>query len=190
MGEETASLGWRPALEWLSTTAVASPGWTQTDLFTLVGFALTILGLGITIHQVRKTLTAARATQQAVTQTLGKLARDETLGLIADLQRVDRDLRAAVETGQARTLVGDRLADWRDKGYGLWQLVHDDPKVSSHVHEDLLESSKMAAELLTKLPDDHARIPAATKSVRGQVSKVCGQLATLGQQLRFDPGGE
>lgn len=165
-------------------------GLSRSDLISIAGLLVTAVGLTFTIAQVRKTLSAAQATQASVKDTLGKLARDEMLGLIADLQRADRDLQSAIDAGQPGTLVGDRLADWRDKGYGLWELVHRDPKIPRDVRDDLLESAKVAAELRVNLPGQIADMPAATKSIRASVSRVCGQLATLEQQLRFDTGDQ
>jgi hypothetical protein len=156
-----------------------------SDWLSVVGVIVTAVGLGLAIWQIRKTRTATEATQRSVSQTLGRLARDEMLSLVAALQRVDRDLQRSVSEGQPAIQVGDRLADWRDYAYGLWELVHRDEKLQALL-DDLLESAKLAAELRGKLPEEVEKMPSATKAMRASTSRVCGHLATLGQRLRFD----
>lgn len=184
-GATWASIGGKVAQ---NSTIFGGGPWDRADTFAAAGLAITVVGLGFAIQQIRKTLSATQATEASVRATLGKLARDEMLGLIAALERVERDLRSAVDSGQPPTMVGDRLADWRTHAYGLWELIHRGPKVKPHVHDDLLESAKVAAELLTKLPTDVTKMQSSTKTMRGLTSRVCGQLATLDRQLRYDTG--
>jgi hypothetical protein len=146
---------------------------------------VTFVALGVTLYQVWKTRSATEATKRAVVETLGKAARDEILGLIDDLQRVDRDLQAAVDSMHSPTIVGNQLADWRDKASGLWQLLGSKESGPVGVRNELLQSAKVAAELKGQLPEDEGAIATATVGIRAEMSRVCGELAGVEQQVRY-----
>jgi hypothetical protein len=160
-------------------------GLSTRDYLGMVGLVVTVTALGVTIYQTMKTRGAAEATRESVRGTLGKLARDEMLGIIDDLKRIDRDLQAAIDAGHSKTIVGDRLADWRDKASGLWQLIAGDEDVRGAIRDELLQSAKQAAELKGKLPAEAAQLGRATANLRGEISRVCGELATVEQYVRY-----
>jgi hypothetical protein len=168
-----------------SSSSTSSGSLGLGDLLAIGGLAVTLIALGVTIYQTTKTRGAAEATKQAVVDTLGKTARDEILGLVDDLQRVDRDLQAAVDAQHSRTIIGNQLADWRDKASGLWQLISGDQTIRASIRDELLQSAKRAAELKGKLPEEAVALAGVTATVRGEISRVCGELATVEQHVRY-----
>jgi hypothetical protein len=165
-------------------------GLSTSDWIAIVGLVITVAALGVTVYQVRKARGAAEATKRAVVQTLGKAARDEILGLIDDLQRIDRDLQSAVDAQHSRSIIGDRLADWRDKASGLWQLISQDDAIRESIRNELLRSAKQAAELKGKLPQSDDGLSQATAALRAEISRVCGELASVEQHVRYQTNVE
>jgi hypothetical protein len=184
-----SSVEW--ALVAIVLASVVALGIVTDEWIALVGVGATVLGLVVAIRQIVlaqgqivQTLSVAQATRKAMTKTKAELARSEMIALIPRLQEIDRGLGAAARGSEA-SVIGVRLADWRDSAYEFIGLLEGSSYATDQRLDDLHVTAKQAAHLVVELPEVAADARVDTKQLRADISGVCGRLGILHSKLKL-----
>jgi hypothetical protein len=160
------------------------PSWQ--DQLAIVSFGLTILGFIIAIWQIRKSIRASEAAARAVRATANRLASNQLLLLIPQLELLDFELDIAIRTND-RESVERTLVRWRylsSKVRGVLLSVNSDPMIV----ELLQKSAGLATITKSALQEQAKPLPAATKRVTAAISEVCDEITALSARLSTEPG--
>jgi hypothetical protein len=153
----------------------------------VVGFGLAIYQLVLTKREIKRGISIAEATQEAVGQREQLGAVIELMATIPQIQRLERDLGVSVQAGNA-TAVVNQLQDWRKLVTETRGLIAQQNFDTSILESRLQESSNAAAQTIAQLdPDDLGN---GTKWIFTQMAGVSDEAGVLMGKLRAHPGGE
>lgn len=177
-------------MTWVAAVDQAPPELTWVDWVGVVGFALTLIGLGLTFRQARGAKSAAEAAQAGVERTQRHLRANQLLVLVPQLRWISSELDAAIELDDAAA-VRRQLDSWR------WQ--------AGHVHGVLLAGKDVDGKLLRTLQTSTGLATTANSALlqgkrpvldacgkaRETISLVCNQLTLwIGENSSLVPDGD
>jgi hypothetical protein len=150
------------------------------------GFALAIWQILIVKAQIKKAVTVAEATQQAVGDTERLNALIELIRVIPQMQRLERDVTLAIKTGKKDTITS-HLQNWRGLAAEMRGLIQEQDFESSSLESRLHESSNSAAQAIERL-DGAEDVTAATKFVLTAIAATTEDASVLMGRLKARPG--
>lgn len=169
---------------WEPTEIARLPSWQ--DQLAIGSFVVTVFGFAIAIWQIRKSVKASEATTIAVRVTANRLAANQLLLLVPQLELIDYELDLSIRAND-REGVERSLVRWRylsSKIRGVLIALNIDPEII----ERLQKSASLATVTKATLYNDSKPLLGATKRIAIAVSNVCDEITVLSSRLSTDPG--
>lgn len=166
-------------LEWHLYDDAVNPGW-----FDWLGLAIALVGFGVTIYQVVKTRSAAKAATAALTTAQGQLAKRALLAIGPQLQSIQLDLGYTMKKNNAdiaeRTLVRFGLIAREASGLLITLGVgHEDlaERMRAAAHEATVVKAAMST---TKSPD----VVLLAKAISAEVDALTQDVMDIANDFR------
>jgi hypothetical protein len=141
----------------------------------IVGVLVSGVGLAIAFVQLRRIKSRAVAVEEAVKAQRNEMSGGFLLVRAGELERIEGDLRAALEFDEstARQLARHAALNWRRTGGDLQTLA----KGRTHKPEELIgamsDSLAVVGVALDDLADREIPVPAACQSLLAKMSDAC-----------------
>ncbi len=160
------------------------PSWQ--DQLAIASFVVTTIGFVIAIWQIRRGVRASEASARAIKATANRLAANQLLLLVPQLELLDYELdiavRASDREGAERALVRWRYLSSKVRGV-LLGLGSDSAMI-----ERLQRSASLATLAKGVLRDNSKPLQTSTKRVSFAISEVCNEITAFSAQLSTEPG--
>ena len=168
-----------------------APGMQWYDWVGVAGFVvevpLTIVGFYIAVHQIQRARSAADAAREATTSAERRLATNQVLQLVAQIQRAERELDQAIASGE-RVSVVSALIEWRADANHLRgllaQVTGEEPLVQA-----LQEAVTGASVAKNDLLQTKRSISGVMRPTTERVAAISDEAAALSARLVTRTGG-
>jgi hypothetical protein len=159
--------------------------WRWRDAIAIVSLLATAVGFYIAFRQLRKTRTASEAAAEAVGTTAQRLAANQFLVLLPQVQLAQAELDHVIGSGD---IDGTErlLMRWRNLAaqvQGLVEQLVDGPEVVAK----LRESGVLATQAKGVLRKTTQPMHAVTAKVAASVAEACSDLVSIGVGLSTKP---
>jgi hypothetical protein len=154
----------------------------------LVGVALTLSALAVTMVQLFRTRRAAVAATEAVGRALRAVNRSDLMLQIQSLRQLEADLDGALEGQGDKTAVLRILREWREIGAAVYAGLEQEAPEKVDLRGSV-ESSRQSASS-AKVLVERKNLHAATSDFRSDVTRVSNDLGLYVNKLMRTVGGE
>lgn len=162
---------------------------TWIEIFNFGTGVLSVLGLAITLWQVRRTAAVVEATRQAVTTTIQKLSINQLLLLAPQLQQIENDLDLAVHADDPIRALASINA-WRRGATEVLAFLRRTPGTnSSEAEASIRDSLSLALAAKNGLLEHAKPVENATRRVRKAIGDGCLNVWLVAQNLAADQEG-
>jgi hypothetical protein len=168
---------------------------TLSDWLGVGGILIAVTGFGVALYQIRlakqeisRGVTAAEAARDAVGRTERLVILIELLHAIPRMQRLERDLNAAVREAKTDAAV-QHLQDWRVLAAETRGMLVEQDYDTQSLQSRLGESATAAAQAID-LMETTQDLTGATKRAATVISGACEEAGVLMGQLKARPGME
>ncbi len=162
---------------------------TAADIATFASLGVALVGFGITIKQVRTTLSATRATRKAVEDTERRITHNHLLVILPQFRLLEADLDTAVGA-ENRELAIRTLVTYRHlAGEAASLLQLDEAQRHSEIVAELRVTMEMAGSTKNGLVNSgKVSIKSGTKTFRLRITQTVNDLSAMIGGIRLEAG--
>ena len=145
------------------------------------GLAVSVLGFGLAIWQIRKVRKSTEAAASASSTAARTAAANMVLFLIPDLQAIASEISTALESGD-RERLPELLDRWRETGIRVRGLLKARGEVDAAVLTALTRSFAQATDAKAKIRSG-VELHEATTAFQRSIDKAIEEVGDLGGQM-------
>lgn len=157
------------------------------DWLSAAGLLVSIVGFTLAIQQLRKTTSAAVATQQAIKSTSNRLSLNHLLVLLPQLRMIEGDLDAAAADDDARLAVRSLVAYSHTATQVASLLGREDASAHADLIAKLLETSRQASTAKSKLVTSGGQgkpVKVLTRTALQSIGNLSSEAAGLAAKIQ------
>lgn len=157
------------------------------DVVAIVSLVVTIGGFAVAITQIRRGIRASEAAERAATTTADRIAANQLLGLVPQLQLLESELGACTQSndhdGATRILL-----KWRHVSSQARGILLRGSTDQAGVLEQLQRAAALTTTAKESLIDRTKPVSESTKRVSRAISQAVDEISALGGRLALEPG--